>query len=74
MKCEIDLAPEQIDLIVREELKWNIDQLKVHLRERKEGIGIPMYSQDAKEDCRLLKELLDAMKLVKKYYTPGGKE
>ena len=48
MKCEIELEPEQIDLIVREELKWNIDQMKVHLRERKEVIGIPMYSQDPK--------------------------
>ena len=69
MKVEIN--PECASKIIAEDLKWHVNNFKSEIKKAKSGDAyFHFFSKDVDEDIEKMKEMLNAMKIVLKYY--GG--
>jgi hypothetical protein len=70
MKHTIDVEWEQVDSIIREELKWDLENILQSIERVKEtGFGF-VYDFDPKEDLEQLEAMSLALVMVIKHY--GG--
>lgn len=69
MKIEIDVDWELSDIIVSKNLTELLDIMEHDLDSRKSGTGMAIFEHDKKEDIKLMKKHIKAIKLVLKYYT-----
>ena len=63
-KITIELEPEQIDVIVVEDLKWHLDRFRQDLKLNKPRI----FHVDPVKDKKKIKKMILAMRKVLSYY------
>jgi hypothetical protein len=63
-KITIELEPEQIDVIVVEDLKWHLDRFRQDLKLDKPRI----FHVDPVKDKKKIKKMILAMRKVLSYY------
>lgn len=63
-KITIELEPEQIDVIVVEDLKWHLDRFRQDLKLDKPRI----FHMDPVKDKKKIKKMILAMRKVLSYY------
>lgn len=70
MDHTINVTWDQVQHIIKHELKWDLEQMKKDLEARKKGECIAIWDHDLDKDVALIKDHIEALKLVIKYY--GG--
>ena len=68
MNHTITVEFEQIQSIIKHELTWDLEQMKKDLKARKKGECMAIWDHDQDKDVALIKEHIEALKLVLKYY------
>jgi len=68
MKLEIDINSDTADLLIVENLKQTIADMKKDLKRRKKGVGISIFSSDRKKDIAEIKQHIKAFKICLKYF------
>ena len=63
-KVTVELDSEQIDLIMVQDLKWQLSSLKNSLKKDRPLI----FETDPVEDKKKIKEMISAMKMVLSWY------
>lgn len=69
MKVEVEIDWELADIIVTKNLMELLDTMEQDLYSREQGTSMAIFEHDKKEDIKLMKKHIKAMKLVLKYYT-----
>ena len=67
-KVTVELDWNTIDGIVKQELVSLKDNLEQDLKKRKKGTGMAIFDTDKTTDVALIKEHIEAFKLILKYY------
>ena len=68
MKVEIDINSEIADLLIVENLKQTIADLKDDLDRRENGIGISIFSTDQMEDVAEIVRHINAFEIALRYF------
>lgn len=67
-KVTVELDWDTVDNIVKQELLSGMDNLKADLKKRKKNEGMAIFETDKTADIALMKEHIDAFKLILRYY------
>jgi hypothetical protein len=67
-KVTVELDWNTIDCIVKQELVSLKANLQEDLKKRKKGTGMAIFETDKTTDLALIKEHIEAFKLILKYY------
>lgn len=67
-KVSVDLDWDTVDNIVKQELISLKSNLQEDLKKRKKGTGMAIFDTDKTTDVALIKEHIEAFKLILKYY------
>lgn len=67
-KVTVELDWDTVDNIVKQELCSGRDNLKNDLKKRKKDEGMAIFETDKTTDIALMKEHIDAFKLILRYY------
>ena len=67
-KVKVELDWNTIDGIVKQELVSLKANLQEDLKKRKKGTGMAIFETDKTTDVALIKEHIEAFKLILKYY------
>jgi hypothetical protein len=70
MKIEINMNSDTADLLIVENLKQTLADMKNDLELRKKGVGISIFSSDQKKDIAEIKQHIKAFKICLNYF--GG--
>lgn len=70
MEHKITVVWEQIEDIIVQEMKSDVENLKVDLENRKAGYGLACWEHDLEADVAMIEKHIEALELIVKYY--GG--
>lgn len=70
MEHKITVVWEQVQDILVQEMKADLDTLEHDLENRKAGHGMAFWEHDLEADVAMIEKHIEALKLVVKYY--GG--
>jgi hypothetical protein len=65
MSINIELEHEQVDIIMVQELTRQIDDFEAN----KHPLGMTIFDDDPAKDAVLIQQQIDAMRLVREWYT-----
>ena len=70
MKITFEMEDEQVDAILVQEMKRNLESFERDLELRSDGEGLSIFDSDPMMDVLYIQEYINAFKLVLDYY--GG--